>query len=175
MARDCGAYWTHMLNPSGTLCQQTTTPYPSGRLNMVQHTGHLRHTFKFIQCGVAKPLCRTPFNDAFWTPMPYTHLVGLLSMARHILWQSILWNHSFWPIFVDRQNLAGSCGRILWVTGLLHYNSRQFITLFRGDMNSCLRVTHEIHEHFSLLNIDDSTVLDLYISQRSLLHTFAKL
>ena len=38
---------------------------------------------------------------------------------------------------------------ILWVTGLLHNNARQFISLLNvlGDVNSWVRVTHEIHEH----------------------------
>ena len=38
---------------------------------------------------------------------------------------------------------------ISWATGLIHYNARRFITLFkvRGDVSSWVRVTHEIHEH----------------------------
>ena len=36
-----------------------------------------------------------------------------------------------------------------WVPGLLHYNARQFITLFnvREDVNSWVRVTLEIYEY----------------------------
>ena len=47
-----------------------------------------------------------------------------------------------------------------WVTGLMHYNARQFNTLFKvhGDANSWVRVTHEIHEHLTPTNNDDSTI-----------------
>ena len=46
-----------------------------------------------------------------------------------------------------------------WVTGLLHYNVRQFITLLyvHGDVNSWGKVTHEIHKQRSPMNYDDST------------------
>ena len=38
---------------------------------------------------------------------------------------------------------------ILWVTGLLHYNRRQFIILFNvlKDLNTWVRITNEIIEH----------------------------
>ena len=38
---------------------------------------------------------------------------------------------------------------ISWVTGLLHFNTRQFITLLNvsEDVNSWLRVPYEVHEH----------------------------
>ena len=43
---------------------------------------------------------------------------------------------------------------------MLHYNARQFITLLKvhGEVNSWVRVTHEIHEHWTSMNHDDSTV-----------------
>ena len=79
--------------------------------------------------------------------MPYTHLVGLLSMARHILWQSILWNHSFWPIFVDHQNLAGSWGRNFvdnWFAALQFKTIYYFEFLFEGNpWNPWTLFTHE--------------------------------
>ena len=42
---------------------------------------------------------------------------------------------------------------ILWVTGLLYYNGRWFITMLnvRWVVTSWVRVTHEIHEHWSPL------------------------
>ena len=48
---------------------------------------------------------------------------------------------------------------ISWVTGLLHYLVRWFITLLYvyGDVKSWIRLTHNIHEHWSPTN-DDSTV-----------------
>ena len=73
---------------------------------------------------------------------------------------------------------------ISWVTGLLHYNARQFITLLNvhGDINSWVGVTHKIHEHCPLppTNKDDSRVfhfwksveervLDVWISCQSIL------
>ena len=49
---------------------------------------------------------------------------------------------------------------ISWVTGFRHYNARQFITSLNvcGDVNSWVRVTHEIHEHQSPTKNNDSTV-----------------
>ena len=41
---------------------------------------------------------------------------------------------------------------ISWVTGLMNYNARQFITLIsnvRGDINLWVRVAYKIHEHWS--------------------------
>ena len=54
-------------------------------------------------------------------------------------------------MFVDCQNFAGSWGRNLLVTGLLLYNTGQFITLLNvcGDVpvNLWVGVTHEINKH----------------------------
>ena len=59
-------------------------------------------------------------------------------------------------MFVDCQNFSGLWEIILLVTGLMHYNARQFITLFkvRGDVDLWVRVNHE-----TPMNNDDSTIV----------------
>ena len=54
---------------------------------------------------------------------------------------------------------------ISWVNGLLHYIVRWFITLLHihGEVNSWIRVTHNIHEHWFPTN-DESTVYILWIN-----------
>ena len=75
----------------------------------------------------------------------------------------LLWNHTYsWgPMFVDSQNLASSWGLNLWITGFGCYNARQFITSLNvsGDVNSRVRVTHEIHEHQPPTKNNDSKVV----------------
>ena len=48
------------------------------------------------------------------------------------------------------------------MTGLLHCNTGQFITLLNvlRDLNLWVRVTHEIHKYGSPMNNDNSTVFD---------------
>ena len=61
---------------------------------------------------------------------------------------------------MDCQNVAGSWELNFMFTGLLRYSTRHFITLLniRWDANSWIRVTHEIHKHFSPSINDDFTV-----------------
>ena len=49
---------------------------------------------------------------------------------------------------------------ILWVTDLFPYNEiwLRILLCVRGDMNSWVRVTHEINQHWSSSNSNDSTV-----------------
>ena len=49
-------------------------------------------------------------------------------------------------MFVDCQNFAGDL--FSWVIGSLTFHVRQFITLLNlpRELNSWVRVTHEIHE-----------------------------
>ena len=75
------------------------------------------------------------------------------------------WNYRDCPycgiIFIRWANLLLVCWDIiLWVIGLLHYYLRQFITLLyiRGEVNSCVRVNHKIHHHWSPTSNDNSTV-----------------
>ena len=74
------------------------------------------------------------------------------------------WRHSF----EDYQDFVGSLGHyfiIFLVTGMLHCNVSQFITLiyFHGDENSWIRVTHEIYKHLSITSNGDSTTYIKYI------------
>ena len=59
------------------------------------------------------------------------------------------------PLFVDCQNITCFGGDVLsWVTGLLHYNARPFITLlnFPGNVNLWVSIPKKF------TNIDDSIV-----------------
>ena len=49
---------------------------------------------------------------------------------------------------------------ILWVTDLFPYNEiwLNILLCVRGDVNSWVRVTHEINQHWSSSNSNDSTV-----------------
>ena len=84
-------------------------------------------------------------------------------MNKNDFKQRILWNHSYLlgPMCVDCQILLVCEDKISWVTGLLHYNERQFISSLNHhrDVNLWVRLTHEIHEHGSPMNNDVSTVL----------------
>ena len=63
-------------------------------------------------------------------------------------------------MFVDDQNFAGSCERNFygnWFVTLKCKTIHHFFKL-RGDLNSWVRVTHEINEHSNTTNNDDSTV-----------------
>ena len=67
--------------------------------------------------------------------------------------------HCSWIV----QILLGRWGVISWVTGLLHYNARQFICLLivRGDLNPWVRITYKINEHWFPTADEDSTVIIL--------------
>ena len=59
-------------------------------------------------------------------------------------------------MFVDCQHFSGLWEIILLVTGIMHYNARQFITLFkvRGDVDLWVKVNPE-----TPMNKDDYTIV----------------
>ena len=67
------------------------------------------------------------------------------------------------PLGANVRGLCKFCWFVIsWITGLLLYNARRTITLFdfRGDVNSWVRVTHEIHENWSPINNDYPTAYE---------------
>ena len=77
-----------------------------------------------------------------------TQTVSLVPLGIDIL---LLWNHSYsWgPMFVDCQNFAVSWERDLegkWFVEL-HCKTILYFVKVRGNVNSWVRMTHEIHEH----------------------------
>ena len=95
----------------------------------------------------------------------YFYIVGLCSFFCQL---QVLWNHSYSLGIIKILLVQGDV--ISWVTGLLHFSARQFMTLLNvcGDINSWVSVTHKIHEHCGPppppTNKDDSTVFHLWKS-----------
>ena len=79
--------------------------------------------------------------------MSSTRLLLLNCLLHYVQLQDHFYSYDSWKVKI----LLVGGDVISWITGLLHYNTRQFISLLNicGDMNSWIRVSHGIHELWS--------------------------
>ena len=78
--------------------------------------------------------------------------------------KGLLWNYfnSWGPMCADCQNVAGSCRFYFvsyWFVALQCEAICITLLNVRGDANSWVTLTHEIHDHQTPTNNDDSTVV----------------
>ena len=82
--------------------------------------------------------------------MSSTRLLLLNCLLHYVQLQDHFYSYDSWKVKI----LLVGGDVISWITGLLHYNTRQFISLLNicGDINSWVRVSHEIPNEHAMMN-----------------------